>query len=163
MAKAVQGQPFLEESHLLIDIDIGDLMSHKKLIEIVRRFFEENADRYNILYVVVYGSVLRRRPSRLGDIDVAVKFSNNIYISLDILLEIGGRLEELTNTRVDIVSVDHVSLPLRYNILVKGRLVYVKDYNTYVRDKWITVLKWLDYKDAYERMHKRIVEAVKKR
>ena len=59
----------------------------------------------------------------------------------------------MTGRRVEVVLVEAAGLPLLYEAL--GRGVFVgRDYWGFVEDRWRAVLEWLDYVEAYERMHR---------
>jgi len=117
------------------------------LIEAVRRV----VGRFRLgrgSYVVVYGSVAEGRCSKLSDIDIAIK---------GVGLEEAGRLaeavESATGRRVEVVVLERVSLPLLYEALAHGILVG-GDREAYIEDRWRAILEWLDYREAYEKMHR---------
>jgi len=99
-------------------------------------------------YIVVFGSVAEGRCSRLSDIDLAVR-----GLSFREVEKIAEAVEKETGRRVDIVPLESAGLPLLYKAL--GRGVFVAgDHSLYVEDKWRATLRWLDYAEAYERMHR---------
>ena len=99
-------------------------------------------------YIAVFGSVAEGRCGPLSDVDLVVK---------GLGLEDAGRLveavEAATRRRVEVVFVERAGLPLLYEALARSVFV-AGDYWAYVEDKWRVVVEWLDFVEAYERMHR---------
>ena len=117
------------------------------LLETVERVAGERLPRRRGVYVVVFGSVAEGRCGPLSDVDIAVK-----GLSLDEASELAGALEFATGRRVDVVLLEHAGLPLRYEALGRGILV-AGDRGAFILDRWLAIIEWLDFREAYEYMH----------
>lgn len=109
----------------------------------------------NILFAYLFGSKVKKN-SRFGsDLDIAVFFSNEPEI-----LEIGAlviKLEEITNCRVDLVSLnnlDKLNPKLAYSIISEGIVLCLKNKTLFNQFKESVVLKYLDFKTVDELFNK---------
>jgi len=100
------------------EVDLGEVISA------LREYFRGR----NVVLVVLFGSVLRRREVR--DVDVAVRFEREP--DLGEVLEMGVELEEILGVPVDLVPIDYAPPHLRLKILRDGVLVFVKGRSSYV-------------------------------
>jgi len=99
-------------------------------------------------YVAVFGSVAEERCTPLSDVDLVVKGLDAVEAG-----RLAEAVEDATGKRVEVVMVERSSLPLLYEAL--ARSIFIDgDYWAYVEDKWKTTLEWLDYAEAYKKMHK---------
>ncbi|BES81798.1 hypothetical protein PABY_13650 [Pyrodictium abyssi] len=125
----------------------GRMVGCRKLLRVVRRVVEGFGLGPGG-YVVVFGSAAEGRCSGLSDVDLAVRGFSPVE---------AGRLAEAveaeTGRRVEVVLVERASLPLLYEALVRGAFVG-GDYQAFVEDRWRALVEWLDYREAYEEMHR---------
>jgi antitoxin HigA-1 len=80
--------------------------------------------RHHILWLALFGSVLREDFSPDSDIDMLVTFLPGAKVSLFDLVEIGDELSELTGRRVDLVPAAGLKPLLRDRVLADARTVY---------------------------------------
>ena len=72
-----------------------------RIIEILRTFKSENAEKYGIESMSPFGSVARNEHNENSDVDLLIKFkSPSLYLYADI----SDALESFLGRRVDIVS-----------------------------------------------------------
>ena len=119
----------------------------KVIVEAVKRVVERFRLGRNG-YVVVFGSVAEGRCGPLSDVDLAVK-----GLSVEDAGKLAEAVESVVGRRVEVVIVEKASLPLLYEALNHG-LFIGGDYWSFVEDRWRVTLEWLDYVEAYEKMHR---------
>ncbi len=76
-------------------------MGKKDIIEILRNYKNEVADRYNILTIGVFGSVARRESGDQSDVDIVIRVSEPDFFMLAGIKE---DLEKRLNKSIDIVT-----------------------------------------------------------
>lgn len=140
-------------------------MHDSRCLEILvrlRDFFRKYGVKYRILYAIVYGSLVNCRLTGLSDIDICVKISSSTGKTdrLEIIAELANDIEEHIGIKADVIDIELVELPLKYTVFKEGIPVYIYSRDSFVKDKWLYTLLWLDYVDAYNRMHKRVVEKI---
>jgi predicted nucleotidyltransferase len=75
-------------------------VTHTEILELLHRYRTENAHRYPIVRLGVFGSVARNDVTAQSDVDVVVELEEP---DLFVLIAIKQELEELLNRSVDIV------------------------------------------------------------
>jgi len=98
-------------------------------------------------YIVIFGSMAEGRETPLSDVDILVK-----GMGLEEALRVAELVERITGRRADIVFFEHADIVLLYEALNYGVFV-AGDYEAFIYDRWIVTLEWLDFAEAYERMH----------
>lgn len=76
-------------------------ISRDQIIEILRTFKNENAERYGIESMALFGSVARGEHNENSDVDLLIKFKSP---SLYLYSELSDALESILGRKVDIVS-----------------------------------------------------------
>ncbi len=99
-------------------------------------------------YIVIFGSIAEGRETPLSDVDILVK-----GMGLEEALRVSELVEEITGRRADIVFFEHAGTVLLYEALNYGVFV-AGDYEAFLYDRWLVTLEWLDFAEAYERMHR---------
>lgn len=77
------------------------MTSRAQIIETLRTFKNENAERYGIESMALFGSVARGEHNENSDVDLLIKFKSP---SLYLYSELSNALESILGRRVDIVS-----------------------------------------------------------
>jgi predicted nucleotidyltransferase len=77
-------------------------MKRDKVLDILRRYKEENLDKYGILTMGIFGSVARDEAKNSSDVDICIqtKVPNMFHI-----IHIKDELQTLFSTNVDIIRV----------------------------------------------------------
>ena len=75
--------------------------SRDQIIEKLRTFKNENAEKYGIESMALFGSVARGEHNENSDVDLLIKFKSP---SLYLYAELSDALEPILGRRVDIVS-----------------------------------------------------------
>ena len=79
--------------------------------------------RKDVLFAYLFGSLARRKPSSLSDVDIAVYLSKYADV-LEKKMEILGRLIELLETdEIDLVILNSAPLTLRIRILETKKVI----------------------------------------
>lgn len=109
-----------------------------RLVQHLKVFFEENARRYGIEMVFLYGSWARGIPRWDSDIDIAVIFWKENDSEQEGFLhttDISYNLSEELKREVNIIRIhfDFRNPMLYYNAIVLGIPLFVKDKNRYAR------------------------------
>lgn len=81
----------------------------------------------NILLVTVFGSLIENNfLEKISDIDIAILFKNDI--SLPDEARIMDDLSEILKFEdIDLLNLNKANFLLRYNAVIKGRIIYEKD------------------------------------
>lgn len=83
-------------------------ISRDQIIEILRTFKNENAERYGIESMALFGSVARGEHNENSDVDLLIKFKSP---SLYLYAELSDALEPILGRKVDIVSASAKKSP----------------------------------------------------
>lgn len=75
--------------------------SRAQIIEILRTFKNENAEKYGIESIALFGSVARGEHNENSDVDLLIKFKSP---SMYLYSELSDALESILGRKVDIVS-----------------------------------------------------------
>ncbi len=120
------------------------------------------ARRYNISYILLFGSYARGDYKGYSDIDIAVKFpsgwSDEEYIMK--AGELALDLSEELDVRVDVVPVNIADSILKYEIYSSGQLVYSSNMDEYYDDMVNAIDEYLDFKEHFEKHYKRILSDI---
>ena len=79
----------------------SEINTRDQIIEILRTFKNENAEKYGIESMSLFGSVARGEHNKNSDVDLLIKFKSP---SLYLYAELSDALETILGRRVDIVS-----------------------------------------------------------
>lgn len=120
------------------------------IISCLEGFFKRNAKHFHIEMAFLFGSRAQGFPREDSDIDIGVVFNNDALSDKSIFLDITDislRLLKLTNFDVNIIPIymDFRKPLLYYNIIVLGKLLYVKDYNKYIVIKNEAIFQMEDF------------------
>ena len=135
-------------------------MENKKIIKQIESFFERQSKKHELVYAIIFGSVLTDYFRKDSDIDIAVRFKHGC-MPIDRLLDLGYELEQYIDYRVDIVDVLQASPSLRYMIFTKGKLIFCQDRSVYIEDKATSYSLYLDFKYVDELHFRRIINAIR--
>ena len=81
--------------------DKPDITSRDQIIEILRTFKNENAEKFGIESMALFGSVARGEHNENSDVDLLIKFKSPL---LYLYAELSDALESILGMKVDIVS-----------------------------------------------------------
>ncbi len=82
-------------------LDTTNAASRAQIIELLRTFKIENAERYGIESMALFGSVSRGEHNENSDVDLLIKFKSS---SLYLFAELSDALETILGRKMDIVS-----------------------------------------------------------
>lgn len=97
-----------------------NVMGNRDLIE----YFKKDP---NILLAAVFGSFVENNfLEKISDIDIAILFENNITLMDEarIMDDLSGILKF---EDIDLLNLNKANFLLRYNAVIKGRIIYEKD------------------------------------
>ena len=103
-----------------------------------------------VLAAYLFGSVARDTASLLSDLDVALLLREPSDA------EVVGRIADalcrrLRTDRVDVISLRHAPVPLRYRVVREGTLAFCRDAAARERFTADTVLEYLDFRPVRDR------------
>lgn len=75
-------------------------MDRKKILHTLKDFKENNADKYGILTLGIFGSVAKNSSQPDSDIDIVIK---TVKADLFLLVHLKEELEKLFGTHIDII------------------------------------------------------------
>jgi uncharacterized protein len=101
--------------------------------------------RPDVCFSYLFGSLSQGRVAPLSDVDIAVYMSDEHDLTLK-KLEILGKLNEILKTdEIDLVVLNSASLPIKFNILKKGKLLVDKEPHTRHQYQSLTMRKYFDF------------------
>ncbi len=84
-------------------------------------------EKYNIITVIVFGSILSDNFNEESDVDIALLSQKKI--KMDNILDLEMFMQKVLNREIDILDLnsDNIDLFLKINILNNGKVIYSKD------------------------------------
>ena len=119
----------------------------------------------SVVLAYLFGSQARGKAGLLSDVDVAVLLASQPDDGhcFDVRLEvIGGLMDILHFSNVDVAILNQVPLALRYRIVRDGILLFCRDRRAMVAFKARTVSEYLDFKPVIEQHERAILERARK-
>ncbi len=130
-------------------------MDMNKLKESIREALDKDPE---VLAVYLFGSMSNNLNSNKSDLDIGVVFENPQIIlekpqkSLqkyeelyDLFIPLVKNLPKKIN-KLDLIFIQNASLPLQKDVVLNGKLLYVKDIQKLLQYKEKTLLKYADFK-----------------
>lgn len=122
----------------------------EEIINHLKKFFKESANRYGLEMGFLYGSLARGFQRGDSDIDVAVVFSEEISSddkAFEHITNIALLLSRELNLEVNVIQIhDDFRKPmLYYNAIVSGLPVFIKDFVRYINFKNEAIYQMEDY------------------
>ncbi len=131
----------------------------------VEKLRKELSRLRGVRFISLFGSIAEGKTTPLSDVDVAVlpeEGADELLLVADIL-EIVTRSLGVTEDRVDVLLLNHAnSLPLLYNAVVRGILLYCSDPQFCSEYKRRILSQYLDYLVFREKLdlRRKFLEAV---
>lgn len=94
----------------------------KEKLESIKQYLINNFECEAIL---LFGSYARNTQNAESDIDLAIKFKKEIQPKE--LFEIKRKLEDILEKDVDLIDLENTQDGIRYEVLMNGITIYVKD------------------------------------
>lgn len=94
----------------------------KEKIELVKKYLIEE---YSCEAIIIFGSYSRNTQKPESDIDIAIK--SEVTIQPKKLYEIKIKLENILEKDVDLIDLDNTQDGIRYEILINGVAIYIKN------------------------------------
>lgn len=92
-----------------------------EIIEMLRRYKEQYAERYGIETLGLFGSVARGEQNDKSDIDVFVKLRQTSYYTL---MDIKEDLEQLFNKKIDLITI-HEAMRALFKRNIEQDAIYI--------------------------------------
>ncbi|MHA1616786.1 MAG: type VII toxin-antitoxin system MntA family adenylyltransferase antitoxin [Candidatus Njordarchaeales archaeon] len=109
-------------------------------------------DKENILFAILFGSIVKGDFGENSDIDIAIRFRKRP--SLEKLVNLIVELSECLNVnedKIDITIIDNdLPLELRYKILRDGILVFARALEDYKIFRDVSISMYIDFRKALE-------------
>ncbi len=131
----------------------------------VEKLRKELSKLRDVKFISLFGSIAEGKTTPLSDVDVAVlpeEGADELLVVADIL-EIVTRSLGVTEDRVDVLLLNYASsLPLLYNAVVRGILLYCSDPRFCSEYKRKILSQYLDYLVFREKLdlRRKFLEAV---
>lgn len=111
--------------------------------------------------IYLFGSQATGQARSDSDIDLAVLLPEGKELSAPERFDIIDRLQRIANRQVDLVVVNAVRLPLQFEIIHTGRVLYELSFDARTDAEDIIVRDYLDLQPMYEQNFREILEAAK--
>lgn len=96
------------------------MLTQTKILDILNQNKESLYKKYPIKSLALFGSFSRNEQNNNSDIDILVEFNHNVGLEF---IELADELENLINTKVDLVSKNGIKD--KYFQYIKNDLLYV--------------------------------------
>lgn len=97
------------------------------ILELLPGAVEYLESHTRVIFAYLFGSLVKRRPIPLSDVDIAVYLADTLY-GTDDKLDILGKLMDILQTdEIDLVVLNTAGLPLVMNILKCKKIIVDKD------------------------------------
>jgi len=117
-------------------------MAHSIQEKINKILLSQWCKKHQIDFCILFGSSVTGKLHKNSDIDIAVYSSKNELLKTK--LQLIGELEDLIESTVDLTILHADMSPLLlYEIMVKGKLLYISDPDIYI-EKQIYAIKFYD-------------------
>ena len=138
------------------------MVAEDKLKEFIDRLSSIIERQYNhlIAYVHLFGSVIEDRSTIESDIDVAVRFFNNV--SQETRYQVFKELLSIIDENIDLVDLSRASTVLRMEVYNRGKLVYCKDKDLLYMDQIYTLKAYDDYLHVSRRFREKMVRYIER-
>lgn len=114
--------------------------------------------KYKPVAVYLFGSRAQGRARADSDIDLAIVLPDDCSIPATERIDLIARLEELAGRRVDLVLLNRAPLPLQFEIIHTGILLYESSSDARTDFEDIVVRDYLDLGPMLERSRQEIME-----
>jgi uncharacterized protein len=102
-----------------------------------------------IRFAVLFGSAATRGLAGARDVDIACSFNRAMsWLELGALM---SAIEAVVGREVDLVDLDGASTLLRWEVLMKGRLIVAPDAGAWLDFRSRASLEWDDLRPYFER------------
>ncbi len=132
----------------------------ERVVGRLRRVLEERFSDY-VVYAYVFGSVVEGRGTCESDVDVALRFYDNVdrRVRWDIIKFLLADISE----DIDIVDLGRASPVLRMVVYSRGKLVYCRDRWILFLDQNRTLKLYNDYLHIARPYYRKMVEYIERR
>lgn len=117
--------------------------------------------RYNIVYAIIYGSVLSKYFREDSDVDIAVRFREG-PAPIEKISALISPLEDHILREVNIVDILQTSPTLRYTIFTEGLLIFCKNRSLYLEDRALAYSLYMDFRSISDFHFRRIMNAIRR-
>ncbi len=131
-----------------------------RIVPKLRKLVEERYSEY-IVYVYLFGSVVKGRATRESDIDVAIRFYD--HTSREIQWNIIKEILSIVDEDLDIVNLNRASPVLRMIVYSRGKLVYCNNRYILFLDQNKALKLYNDFLHIAKPYYKKMMEYVEKR
>ncbi|MDI6823632.1 MAG: nucleotidyltransferase domain-containing protein [Thermodesulfobacteriota bacterium] len=114
--------------------------------------------RYNPVAVYLFGSRAQGSARADSDIDLALLLPDDCSLPATERIDLIARLEELAGRRVDLVLLNRAPLPLQFEIIHTGIVLYESSFDARTDFEDIVVRDYLDLSPMLERSRQEIME-----
>ncbi len=125
----------------------------KEKLECIKQYLTSNFECEAIL---LFGSYARNTQNPESDIDLAIKLKKEIQPKE--LFTIKRKLEDILEKDVDLIDLDNTQDGIRYEILINGIIIYVKDEFKFELYKLDMYREYLELNES----RKEIIDNIKK-
>lgn len=125
----------------------------KEKLEIIKQYLINNFECEAIL---LFGSYARNTHNAESDIDLAIKLKKEIQPKE--LFKIKRKLEDILEKDVDLIDLENIQDGIRYEILINGITIYVKDELKFELYKLDMYREYLELNES----RKAIIDSIKK-
>lgn len=109
--------------------------------------------------VYLFGSQVTGPARPDSDIDLAVLLPpDRPRLPVEQRLALVGALEEVAGRQVDLVVLNQAPLPLQFEIIRTGKVLYQSDFDARTDAEDVIVRDYLDLQPMYERSYREILE-----
>ncbi|MDF9406811.1 nucleotidyltransferase domain-containing protein [Pelotomaculum isophthalicicum JI] len=129
-----------------------------KTISVLQKILNKYPD---VIAVYLFGSYIERR-EQARDVDLAILLAHSKISQVNLYLELYPRLAEVfAPLDVDLLFLNSASLPLRFEVISTGRVIYCINDDLRTDFEYIVSGEYMDFKYHLEAARRELFESIK--
>jgi len=131
---------------------------NEKTISVLQKVFQKYPD---IITVYLFGSYVERR-EQARDVDLAILLASPKISQVNLYLELYSCLSDIfAPLDVDLLFLNSVSLPIRFEVISTGKVIYCTDDDFRTDFEYIVSGKYMDFKYHLETARRELFESIR--
>ncbi|MGI6129965.1 MAG: type VII toxin-antitoxin system MntA family adenylyltransferase antitoxin [bacterium] len=120
----------------------------------------KNLTHLNPIAIYLFGSRAKNEERPGSDIDLAILLPQGSSLNYLDRLCLIDELESITQCRVDLVAVNQVNIPLKFEIVHSGKVLFEASFDTRTDAEDIILRDYFDLEPMYRQNYREIMESV---
>ncbi|MGI6596220.1 MAG: type VII toxin-antitoxin system MntA family adenylyltransferase antitoxin [bacterium] len=135
-------------------------MLHSNLAQVITTKILEQLGHLNPIAIYLFGSRAKNEERPDSDIDLAVLLPQGLSLNYLDRLCLIDELQDIAKCRVDLVAVNQVNIPLKFEIVHSGKVLFEADFDARTDAEDIILRDYFDLEPMYRQNYQEIMEDV---